>query len=222
MPVLYEDPLNLVLRQKYHFPPYLVQGYQTFAENIQKHPLLDPAGAQLSSIAEFAAARQGALSELECQDQLFKRIKLLNVQSKSGTEAYEAESKVLLGQEDLNNYLQVCELHDPLVMLNDVQFMERSNPIAEKFHILTRDDSVASNQLKPNAMEQAEIDKLQTYPDFVVLSQEQKSLFWRYRYSQKKNRKVLVKFLLSVKWDSQKEQQEAMNLLHEWETIELE
>ena len=27
MPVLHEDPLYLGLRQKIHYPPYLVQGY---------------------------------------------------------------------------------------------------------------------------------------------------------------------------------------------------
>ena len=32
----------------------------------------------------------------------------------------------------------------------------------------------------------------------------------------------MIKFLLSVKWDNSKECQEAMNLLHDWETIELE
>lgn len=71
-------------------------------------------------------------------------------------------------------------------------------------------------------MEQAEIDALTHYPDFLALSQDQKALFWRYRYSQKKNRKVLIKFLLSVKWENQKEQSEAMTLLQDWETIELE
>lgn len=47
-------------------------------------------------------------------------------------------------------------------------------------------------------------------------------LIWRYRYSIKKNRKAIIKFLLSVKWDREREQQEAMNLLTEWDTIELE
>ena len=32
----------------------------------------------------------------------------------------------------------------------------------------------------------------------------------------------MIKFLLSVRWDNPKECQEAMNLLPEWETIELE
>jgi len=93
------------------------------------------------------------------------------VQIKSGTEAYEAESRALLSQ-DPDNSLMMCKIHDPLVMLNDVKFLERNNPIADKFHILTREDSVSASQLKPNAMEQAEIDKLQTFPDFMELTQD--------------------------------------------------
>jgi len=54
MPVLYEDCLNLGLRQKYHFPSYLVEGYQTFAENINRHQLDDPAGRDLSCLASYS------------------------------------------------------------------------------------------------------------------------------------------------------------------------
>lgn len=54
------------------------------------------------------------------------------------------------------------------------------------------------------------------------MTSNEKALVWRYRYSQKKNRKVLLKFLMSVNWGMQKEQQEAMSLLMEWEPIELE
>ena len=50
--------------------------------------------------------------------------------------------------------------------------MQPSNPIADKFHILTREDSVSASQLKPNANEQAEIDKLQSYPDFIEMTQD--------------------------------------------------
>ena len=46
---------------------------------------------------------------------------------------------------DMESYLTICRLHDPLVMLNDVKFMERRNPIADKFHILTREDSVSAS-----------------------------------------------------------------------------
>ena len=45
--------MYLGLRQKLHFPPYQVQGYQKFSENIHKHPLQDPRGAALSSLDEM-------------------------------------------------------------------------------------------------------------------------------------------------------------------------
>ena len=44
-------------------------------------------------------------------------------------------------------------MHDPLVMLKDVNFLERNNPIADKFYILTREDSVSASQLKPTTKE---------------------------------------------------------------------
>ena len=107
------------------------------------------------------------MGEQQTYDQVFKRVKLQKVQEKNA-EAYEAEQKA--SQQEIDNYLQICRVHDPLVMLNDVKFMERNNSIADKFHILTREDSVSASQLKPDAREQAEIDKLQAYPDFIELS----------------------------------------------------
>lgn len=71
---------------------------------------------------------------------------------KNGTEAAEAELKALQSNE-LENYLQVCKIHDPLVMLVNAKLMQPSNPIADKFHILTREDSVSASQLKPTAIE---------------------------------------------------------------------
>jgi len=51
---------------------------------------------------------------------------------------------------DRSNALQICKFHDPLIMLNDVGFLQRESPIADKFYILTReDDSVSATQLKP-------------------------------------------------------------------------
>jgi len=45
-------------------------------------------------------------------------------------------------------------------MLVNAKLMQPTNPIADKFHILTREDSVSASQLKPTAIEQAEIDRL--------------------------------------------------------------
>jgi hypothetical protein len=68
-------------------------------------------------------------------------------------------------------------------MNNDVNFLDRKNPIADKFYILTREDSVSASQLKPDAREQGELDKLFDMPDFQSLSEDNKTLIWRFRYS---------------------------------------
>ena len=86
-------------------------------------------------------------------------------------------------------------------MIKDGNILQRKNPIADKFYILTREDSAAASQLKPTASEQEDIDNIVLLPDFYKLSEDQKSLIWRYRYSQKNKRRVLVKFLLSVNWN---------------------
>ena len=50
MPVLYEDNINLGLRQKYNYPSYMVDCYQKFAENINRHSVNDPEGRKLSCL----------------------------------------------------------------------------------------------------------------------------------------------------------------------------
>ena len=120
----------------------MVEGYQSFAENINRYPVSDPKGRNLSCLSTNTKPQLG---EEATYDALHKRVKLHNIQIKSGTEAYEAEAKALMSQEDADNSLQVCHIHDPLVMLKDVKFLERNNPIADKFHILTREDSVSAS-----------------------------------------------------------------------------
>ena len=56
-------------------------------------------------------------------------------------------------QLDKNNSLKICQFHDPLIMLKDGNILQRKNPIADKFYILTREDSAAASQLKPDAQE---------------------------------------------------------------------
>lgn len=95
MPVLFEEKIALGVRNKYTFPPYLVEGYQNFAENIDKHDKNDEDGANLAILENFVANKQKkhAVGEQECYDQVYKKLKLLNVQIQNGTEAYEAEAK---------------------------------------------------------------------------------------------------------------------------------
>ena len=92
-------------------------------------------------------------------------------------------------------------------MLDSVNFLERANPIADKFYQLTRDiESSNPKTLKPNAHEQQEINKIISLPDFWDLQEDQKGLLWRYRYEMSKKKEALCKFLNSVNWSSSKEQ----------------
>ena len=70
--------------------------------------------------------------------------------NKYGRDAADAEAQ---SHEDKNNSLEVCKFHDPLIMIKDGNILQRKNPIADKFYILTREDSAAASQLKPTASE---------------------------------------------------------------------
>ena len=54
------------------------------------------------------------------------------------------------------------------------------------------------------------------------LTQEQKSLIWRFRYSQSINNKLLLKFLVDVNWQSGTERDQAVKLLKSWAEIKID
>ncbi len=111
----------------------------------------------------------------------------------------------------------ICKFHDPLIMLNTPDFLQRSNPITQKYYILTRDiDESGAKDLTPNDQERDLINKIIDLPDFTNLSVEQKALLWRYRYSLTNNKKALAKFLQCIDWTKEKEEKEGMNMLKSW------
>jgi Phosphoinositide 3-kinase family, accessory domain (PIK domain) len=128
---------------------------------------------------------------------------------------------------DPRNCLQICKFFDPLIMdnnidVNESQRLEKPNPIVEKFYAMTREDSVSAAHLRPTQAQQIELDRIAETMDFVAMSAENKFNVWKFRYSQQKNKKMLVKFLQSVNWGQQKEMLEAMSLLSGWEQIDEE
>lgn len=45
----------------------------------------------------------------------------------------------------------IMKFHDPLIMMNTPDFLKRSNPITQKYYILTRDiDESGAKDLTPN------------------------------------------------------------------------
>lgn len=108
-------------------------------------------------------------------------------------------------------------------MMNTPDFLKRSNPITQKYYILTRDlDESASKDLTPSAEETETINQILNLPDFSNLSVEQKALLWHFRYSLIPNKRALVKFLQCVDWTKEKEELEGMSMLKRWAEIDIE
>lgn len=117
----------------------------------------------------------------------------------------------------------VMKFHDPLIMLNTPDFLKRSNPITQKYYILTRDiDESGAKDLTPNSEERDLINAIISLPDFSTLTVEQKALLWHYRYSLTSNKKALVKFLQCIEWTKEKEELEGMRMLKKWVEIDVE
>lgn len=92
-----------------------------------------------------------------------------------------------------------------------------------KYFELTRvaDESVARD-LRPNDQENERIKEIINLPDFLTMSDQDKAIIWRFRYSLKDNSKALVKFLQSARLTDEKELKEVRNLFKQWQAIELE
>ena len=56
----------------------------------------------------------------------------------------------------------------------------------------------------------------------MTMTEEQKALIFRFRYSLRKNGKALVKFLQSAQLDDEDAQKEAMRLFEQWSEIDFE
>ena len=56
--------------------------------------------------------------------------------------------------------------------------------------------------LKPNDSDQKLLDKIAQIPDFIALSEEQKRLVWRYRFSLTSKPNMATKMLFSCNWNS--------------------
>jgi hypothetical protein len=97
----------------------------------------------------------------------------------------------------------------------------KTNPVTEKYYILTRTkDDAISKGLTPDRETHDEILQIIDKPDFTELSMNEKHLLWKYRYSLKNDesfKKGVVKFLQSVNWTRTKEESEAMDMLQDWE-----
>ena len=103
--------------------------------------------------------------------------------------------------------------------------LERKNALQAKYYELTRtvDENIA-RELIPNEKEQELIDLIIEIPEFMTMTEHDKAMIWKFRYSNslKNNGKALSKFLQSVRLENEKEREEAMRLAKNWSEMKLE
>jgi phosphatidylinositol 3-kinase len=99
----------------------------------------------------------------------------------------------------------MCVVSDPEA---DVE-----NPCDAKYQWLARGllRHAANPDLKPNVVESADIQAAVLAPILTLRASRDlpKSLLWKFRYSLINNKKALVKFVMSVLWESEDDAREA-------------
>jgi phosphatidylinositol 3-kinase len=96
------------------------------------------------------------------------------------------------------------------------------NLVELKHHRLTHSlrEGMNARDLKPNAKLRDHIASIVNLPPTHVLSADEKSLIWQFRYYLGQNKAALPKFLQSVSWQSKQEVEEALDLLSKWQPLD--
>ena len=96
------------------------------------------------------------------------------------------------------------------------------NLVEAKQHRLTHSlrKGLIARELKPNARTRDHIMKILSYPPTHMLTGDEKSLIWQFRYYLTQEKKALPKFLQSVDWSSKQEAGEALELMYKWQPLD--
>ncbi|KAB7494563.1 Phosphatidylinositol 3-kinase catalytic subunit type 3 [Armadillidium nasatum] len=111
----------------------------------------------------------------------------------------------------INKYYRDMTLYDPEISLENLH--------ESKHHHLARslESGVADRDLKPNKQDHDKLTKvIAHYPPTRQLTSDEQDLLWKYRYYLKNLKEFLPKFLKCVKWNLEKEAEQALLLLNEW------
>ncbi|KAJ3312382.1 Phosphatidylinositol (PI) 3-kinase [Boothiomyces sp. JEL0838] len=111
------------------------------------------------------------------------------------------------------------DLDSPLVCFD----FEFDNPIESKHRRLNRSHRTnLDKELKPNAKQRDELNKILRYPPTQTLMDDEKDLVWKFRYYLTKDKKALTKFLKCVIWSDAIETKLAVDILSSWVSIDIE
>ena len=119
------------------------------------------------------------------------------------------------------------ELHE--TFLSDSQFRIIMDPewnlenlVELKHHHLTHSirKGLNARDLKPNAKYRDVIAGIVSKPPTHLLSEQEKSVIWQFRYYLMQDKNALPKFLQSVRWQFKEEVDEALDLLYKWQPLD--
>lgn len=96
------------------------------------------------------------------------------------------------------------------------------NLVEAKHHKLSHSlrKGINPKDLKPNTAIRNRIQTILKYPPTHTLSQDEKSLIWKFRYSLVQDKSALTKFLQCVDWTVGSEVEEGVGLLSGWQTLD--
>jgi phosphatidylinositol 3-kinase len=118
---------------------------------------------------------------------------------------------------DLAKQLGGAAIIDPEILFND-------NLVELKHHKLTRvrKRDYKARDLKPNPTTRDALAALTARPPTEPISIDEKDLIWRFRFYLSKNKKALTKFLRCIAWDEPAEAKQAVELLDQWDKIDVD
>lgn len=119
------------------------------------------------------------------------------------------------------------DLHETFLPKSAYRFIldpewNMDNLVELKHHRLTHTlrKGLNAHDLKPNAKLRDHIMSIVNLPPTHILSTDEKSLIWQFRYYLVQNKAALPKFLQSVSWQSKQEMEEALDLLYKWQPLD--
>lgn len=108
---------------------------------------------------------------------------------------------------------------------NQTYSIFQENLLERKHHCLARSarSGLSDRDAKPNAHDRDLLnDIVDRYPPTYDLTSEQQDLLWKYRFYLSSNKKALTKFLKCINWQTGPEVRQALNLLTQWEAMDVE
>nr|XP_039263530.1 phosphatidylinositol 3-kinase catalytic subunit type 3-like isoform X1 [Styela clava] len=190
-------------------------------------------GQQMARLSKLVKQhREGHMTKVDWLDRLvFREIEVINKKEKKDVNfmylnvefprfAYnDIDYSVTYFEDDGDDVLQV-RTSPQLVVVPDHELTD-TNLVEEKHRKLARSLHASQHDLKPNASTRDQLAAIVQYPPSKQLTSEEEDLIWKFRHYLTNQKKALTKFLKCVKWERPAESNIAIQLLEQWQPIDV-